>query len=111
MKAAATKAALKFDERVGKRKVLVPISFVCSSVLGTVVGTEDARCCHTLPAPFLLCRCGQDAAQTLCLKGSLKSTPRSVTVTNFSDCFTEKKQTTKKKAESKKAEQKVFSYI
>lgn len=58
---------------------------------------------------FLLCRCGQDAAHTLCPKGSLKSTLRSVTVTNFPDCLTEKKQTTKKKAESKKAEQKVFS--
>lgn len=96
MKVAATEAALKFGERVGKRKVLVPILFVYSSVLSTVVGTEDARCCHTPPAPFLLCRCGQDAAQTLCLKGSLKSTPWSVTVTNFSDCFTEKKQTNQK---------------
>lgn len=99
MKVAATKAALKFDERVEKREVLVPISFVYSSVLGTMIGTEDAKCCHILPARFLLHRCGQDAAQTLCFKGSLKSTPWSVTVINFSDCFTEKKQTTQKKAE------------
>lgn len=106
MKVAATEAALKSDERVGKRNVLMPISFVYSFVLVTVVGTEDAGCCHTLPAPFLLCRCGQDAA--LCCV--LKSTPRSVTVTNFPDCFTEKKQP-KRRQRIKKLSRKCSLYI
>lgn len=48
--AAAPDAALKLDDRVGKRRVLAPIAFVCSFVLATVEGTEDAGCCHPLLA-------------------------------------------------------------